>query len=326
VSTPLLTVAIPTYNGARHLREALRSILAQEGVDFDLVISDDRSEDETLDLARAEAGDRARIESNSERLGLAGNWNRCVALSRTPWVAIFHQDDVMRPGHLAAHATVSNSDPTLGLICSATEVIDAEGRPISEMAIAPGTLGAEDQVFPPGAFLIHLATENPIRCSAVTTRVAAHAQVGGFDPSYRYMVDWEFWLRVARQWSVAWLARPSVAVRWHPASETHRFKSGTTDLDEAARLLAEFYNAEGGQLPDARPLRRRAEAHLARAFLNRAHDASRDDPTLARRCLRRALALRPGLIREILRNPHLAARLAWLLLTPKPVQEGFGSD
>src|SRR5438105_5006629 len=114
---PQLTVAIPTYKGARHLADALRGILAQEGVAFELLISDDRSDDETLAIVHAAAGDRARIEVNGERLGLAGNWNRCIALARAPLVAVFHQDDVMRPGHLAAHAAAFDADPQVGLVC-----------------------------------------------------------------------------------------------------------------------------------------------------------------------------------------------------------------
>src|SRR3954470_6730550 len=63
---PRLTVAIPTYNGARHLADALRGILAQEGVAFDLLISDDRSDDDTLAIVRDVAGDRARVLVNGE--------------------------------------------------------------------------------------------------------------------------------------------------------------------------------------------------------------------------------------------------------------------
>src|SRR4051794_36774725 len=121
---PQLTVAIPTYNGSRHLSDALRGILTQEGVAFELLISDDRSDDETLAIVRAEAGDRARVAVNGERLGLAGNWNRCVALARAPLVAIFHQDDVMRPGHLAAHTAAFQADPRPGLAWSAADLID----------------------------------------------------------------------------------------------------------------------------------------------------------------------------------------------------------
>jgi hypothetical protein len=196
-----LTVALPTYNGARHLAEALRGILAQEGADFDLVVSDDRSDDETLAVVGAEAGDRARVEVNSERLGLAGNWNRCVALARTPWVAIFHQDDVMYPGHLASHRAALAAAAAPGLVCGAADVIDAEGREVPAAVVGRGDLGPADRTFPPGGFVAELAVGNPVRCSAVTLRKAAHADVGGFDPSYRYVVDWDFWLRVSRRWA-----------------------------------------------------------------------------------------------------------------------------
>jgi GT2 family glycosyltransferase len=305
-----LTVALPTCNGARHLAEALRSILAQGGADFELLVSDDRSDDETPAIVRAVAGDRARLEVNSERLGLAGNWNRCVALSRTPLVAVFHQDDMMLPGHLAAHLAAFAANPGVGLVCGAAEVIDDSGRPVPESIVARGDLGPGDRVFPPGGFVAELAVGNPVRCSAVTLRKEAHADVGGFDPCYRYAVDWDFWLRVARRWGVAWLARPTVAIRWHLASETHRFKTGTADLDEQARLLAGLFAEDGPRLADPRALRQAADHRLARAFLNRAYDAARvGDRALSRRCLRRAVALRPAILGTLVRDPRLVARL-----------------
>ena len=213
----LLTVAVPTCNGAAHLAEAIRSILTQEGVAFELVVSDDRSDDDTLEVVRAAAGDRARIEVNSERLGLAGNWNRCAALARTPFVAIFHQDDVMRPGHLAA--------PRGGIYSRrfarpGRQRVGRDRRARRAGFRSGGRTrgtGSVDRLFEPAQLAEAMAAGNPLRCSAVTLRVAAFADVGGFDPSFRYVVDWDFWLRVSRRWKVAWLARPTVQIRWHPA-------------------------------------------------------------------------------------------------------------
>ena len=71
-AVPTITVAIPTMNGERHLSQTLRSILSQDHVAFDLVIVDDRSEDESIALTRLICNERARIVVNSERLGLAG--------------------------------------------------------------------------------------------------------------------------------------------------------------------------------------------------------------------------------------------------------------
>lgn len=307
---PPFTVAIPTCNGSRHIEAAIRSALAQGGVAFDLVVSDDRSDDDTLDRVRRAAGDRARVEVNADRLGLAGNWNRCVALARTPFVAILHQDDVIHPGHLAAH--LSAFGPSTGLVASAADVIDAEGRPVPAGVVEPGGCGGVDRRYPPGAFAGELAVGNPLRCSAVTIRAEAHATAGGFDPSYRYVVDWDFWLRVAEAWEVAWVGRTTASVRWHPASETHTFAGGTTDLEETARLLDDLRRRH----PELSATRSRADRRLARAYLHRAYQASKARRHgLARLCLRRAWRLHPAGLARLVGDPRLALRVAGSLLS-----------
>ena len=314
---PQITVAMPTFNGARHLAEAVRSIRAQTDVAFDWVACDDRSDDSTPEILRAEVGDRLRIVVNSERLGLARNWNECVVQSRTPLVAIFHQDDVMHPGHVRGHVSAFEAEPGTGLICSAADVIDEKGLPIPEPVVGRGGLGPSDRTFGPGELLAELAVDNPLRCSAVTIRRQAHAEVGGFDPIYRYVVDWDFWLRVAKKYPVTWLARPSVSVRWHSASETHRFKTGTADLEETARLLDGLTHL-GDQIFPHRDRRRRINHRLGRAYLNRAYDALRGgDPSLARRCLAEAVSRRPGIVGTIALDPRLAAMMAALAVSPE---------
>lgn len=313
-----LTVALPTYNGARHLAETLRSILDQSSPSFDLLVCDDRSEDETLPEIQWLAGDRARIVVNSERLGLAGNWNRCASLSRTPYLAIVHQDDVLLPGHLASLLRAFSQLPDLGMACGATQVIDEFSRPIPPSVIACPDLGPADRLFPPGSFVAELAERNPVRCSAVMLRVDALNDVGGFDPSYRYAVDWDCWLRIARRWPVAWLATPTVAVRWHSESETHRFQRGTADLDEVARLLDQVHTLDAALLPDPLASRRAADRALSAAYLNRSLDALHaGDAPLARSCLGRSFSLHRPILGRILRDPRLALQMAALVLAPR---------
>lgn len=322
-----LTVAVPTYNGAAHLAEALCSILAQRGAAFEPVISDDRSEDETLEVVRAVIGDRARVQVNPERLGLAGNWNQCVGLCRTPWISIFHQDDIMEPGHLAAHIEAFGRDDAIGLVASASDVIDERGNRVPESVVGRGGLGPIDRVLPAGELAAAMVEGNPLRCSAVTIRRAAYDDVGGFDPSLRYVLDWDFWLRVSRRWKVAWLATPTVRVRWHGASETHRFKAGTDDLEESARMLETLFSNDLKARPGADRLRRDANRRLARAFLNRAYEALRSGRTeLARRALRRGVGLAPSLISAMVRDPRVGIRMATLAAAPRLAGRLFGPD
>jgi glycosyltransferase involved in cell wall biosynthesis len=304
-------------NGTRHLAETLRSILGQEGVAFELLICDDRSEDDTLAQVRTLAGVRARVIENSERLGLAGNWNACAARSQTPFVAIVHQDDVLRPGHLAAHVSAFERDGSVGLVASASSVVDDSGKPVADSVVGRGGLGPTDRTFAPGEALAALALGNPLRCSAVSLRVAAHAAVGGFNPGLRYVVDWDLWARVATSWSLAWLARETVDVRWHSASETHRFKTGTADLEESERVLSGLLDLLRERSDSVAAIATVAHQRLARGYLNRAYELLKaGDGPRARECLRRSLSLAPTVIRALVADPRLAIQMAALYAAP----------
>ena len=315
----LLTVAVPTFNGASHLRATLQSILVQSvDADFDLILCDDRSDDDTVAVAAAACGDRARVCVHTERLGLAGNWNRCVDLARSPLVAIVHQDDILRNGHLASHLQAYRRSPDrLGLIASAVAMIDENDRELPRSIVDPGGLGPVDREFLPGELVRPLVCGNLLRCSAVTIVKAAHGAVGGFNPALKYVVDWDFWLRVGQDWGASWLAADTVAMRWHEASETHRFKAGTLDLDESAQLFEQVMSRHCLAWPDIDRIRQTRRKALARAFLNRAYDAARFDSALARKCLARALRLRPALAATIALDPRLTARLAAAMFRTK---------
>lgn len=313
-----LTVALPTCNGSPHLAETLRSILDQAEMPYDLLVCDDCSDDDSLALVSREAGDRARVVVNPERLGLAGNWNRCVELAKTPLIAIVHQDDLILPGHFTAHLAAFARHPNLAMTFGAFAVIDDFGKPIPPTVIERPDLGPADRLFPAGALVTELASRNPVRCSTVVLRTESLRAVGRFDPGYRYALDWECWLRLSRAFPVCWVAQPTVSVRWHPGSETHRFKRGSADLDEVARLLDHLHNTDAALLPDPASSRRSANRALAAAYLNRALDALHaGQPDLSRHCLRRSLALHPSTRLRILRDPRLAVQMAALQLAPR---------
>jgi glycosyltransferase involved in cell wall biosynthesis len=94
---PKISVCVPTYNGANFLGECLDSILSQTFTDFELVIIDDRSSDNTVDIAKEYAAKDSRIEVaiNPRNLGLVGNWNRCLEIAKGEWIKFVFQDDLL---------------------------------------------------------------------------------------------------------------------------------------------------------------------------------------------------------------------------------------
>jgi len=111
---PSVSVCIPTYNGAAFLSECLDSVLSQSYSDFEVLVEDDCSSDDSVEIANSYArhDSRIRVSVNDSNLGLVGNWNRSVQLSRGEWIKFVFQDDLILPeclGRMVAVATRSGT-------------------------------------------------------------------------------------------------------------------------------------------------------------------------------------------------------------------------
>ncbi|HEX2037869.1 MAG TPA: glycosyltransferase family 2 protein, partial [Chloroflexota bacterium] len=87
-----MSVCISTYNRSRYLRRAIESVLGQTFGDFELIVSDDRSPDDTAEVVAQYRDPRLRYHRNAENLGLVGNYNRCLELARGQYIGIFDDD------------------------------------------------------------------------------------------------------------------------------------------------------------------------------------------------------------------------------------------
>lgn len=127
--TSLISVALSTYQGARHLPEQLDSLLAQRGVELEIVAVDDGSDDATVDILAAYAArdQRLRWSVNRGNLGPTGSFERAFSQCAGTWLAPCDQDDVWHPDKLALlHAAIGNHD----LAYCDSEYVDAQGRPL----------------------------------------------------------------------------------------------------------------------------------------------------------------------------------------------------
>jgi len=126
------SVAMCTYNGARHLREQLDSIAAQTRPPDELVICDDGSTDDTREIITNFVGSApfpVHFHINERNLGSTKNFERAIALCVGDYIALSDQDDVWLPGKLAQLEAEFDRAPNVGLIFTDAEVIDEAARP-----------------------------------------------------------------------------------------------------------------------------------------------------------------------------------------------------
>lgn len=129
---PTLTIGLPVYNGARYLETAAESILGQSFADFELIISDNASTDDTEAIGRALAARDPRVayRRNARNVGLSGNFNLLVPLARGRLFKWATSDDVLRPGYLERCVAAIDADPKVILAYPRTDFVDGDGAPL----------------------------------------------------------------------------------------------------------------------------------------------------------------------------------------------------
>ncbi len=130
---PLVSIALGTYNGGQYLREQLESIAAQQRPPDELVICDDCSGDDSVEIVRwfaARASFPVRLQINERRLGSTGNFAKAIALCRGRWIFLCDQDDVWMPQKIARLLQAAAEHPDAGLLFSDVRLVDAARRPL----------------------------------------------------------------------------------------------------------------------------------------------------------------------------------------------------
>jgi GT2 family glycosyltransferase len=212
-----LTIVVPVYNGARHLRETLASLLQQRAR---LICVDDASGDDSAAIVRACGVELLR---NDHRLGLAANWNRCVELVTTPYFVLAHQDDVYEPDYAATMLALIAAHPRAFIAHCRTMSIDDDGRAVATPAARyKESLWPRGEVYEEDAAsgLPRLARGNFIVAPSVIFRAEAVRSIGRFSP-LEFVTDWEYWMRgLLAGWAIVGTRQRLLRFRRHAATAT----------------------------------------------------------------------------------------------------------
>lgn len=214
---PVVSIITATFNRARFLPQMIDSVISQDYSAWELLIIDDASTDDTVQIVQsyAQTDSRIRYVRNEKNRGVSATRNRGLCEARGEYIAVLDSDDYWLDTHkLSRQVALFEQDRTLVLSGTGMCVIDEHGNTLSKK-IPP----ADDAVIR-STLLVH----NVFFHSSVMFCKAVAQKIGGYNENLRYAEDYELWLRMAKYGSVAIIPFPLVAYRVHGQSESARFR------------------------------------------------------------------------------------------------------
>ena len=221
---PIVSICLPTYNGSATVCETIRSVLTQTFQQWELIVSDDESTDNTLIKIREFNDSRIRIISSRKRTTPADNWNHCIDHAQGRYIKVMGQDDLLLPNCIESEVEIMDHPlhSELSFCFSKRNIISSSGRIIIR---SRGFDHETDLVeFPLLLSKIVRSGSNifgePV---AVMIRASALKKVGGFVGSY--VIDLNMWIRFLQIGPAISTHKTLVAFRVGATSWSHALKS-----------------------------------------------------------------------------------------------------
>jgi glycosyltransferase involved in cell wall biosynthesis len=233
---PRVSICIPNYNYGCYLPEALESVLEQTYADFELIIIDNCSTDDSREVISKYAKQDPRISFriNEQNLGMVNNLNRCLHEAKGEYVkCLFSDDRFASRDALQKMVAVMESDSSISLVASARFVIDDRSNIVKLLS----PYGRRDIVLS-GVEVIRdclLEQRNHIGEPSVVLFRRAQA-MRGFDARYRQFVDLAMWMRLLEHGNFAYLHEPLCSFRVHDRQETAGNLEKNVHIDEQVLL------------------------------------------------------------------------------------------
>lgn len=259
---PLVTFVVPCYNLAYLLPECLNSILVQTYPDFEVLVMDNCSPDNTPEVVQSFRDPRVKYVRNETNIGHTLNFNKGIAMARGKYVWLVSADDfLVSPHALGRYVDVMERNPQVGYVFSCATT--AHGANHTREVPSWAYCGKTDRIWKGRTFLRRLIRNNCIIMSSVMARKECYERRGLFALNLPHANDWYMWCTLALHYDVAYFAEPMVCCRVHGESLTAAFNRGNNHVciaDEINVLRSVARQAELAGLPS---LRRACNASIA---------------------------------------------------------------
>ncbi|HRZ42495.1 MAG TPA: glycosyltransferase family 2 protein [Bacteroidales bacterium] len=209
---PVLSIMMPVYNGARYLRPAVESLLHQTFTDFELIVVDDGSTDNSMEIVASFSDPRIRILRNGDNRGIVYSRNRALAEARGRYLASFDADDIAHPRKFERQIRFLEEHPDFGMVGCRVYHIDAVGARLKSR----WRLGAGAAMIP----ALQLFRAYFIQSAVVYRREALPE--GGYAEGFDIGEDYRMYYDVSQRYRAMNLPEYLLYYRIHDESIQHR--------------------------------------------------------------------------------------------------------
>lgn len=288
MTTPLITVGIPTYNRSTYLQQAIASVQSQAYANYEILVIDNASTDDTPEVMSRllEQDPRIRYIRNELNLGMAGNWLRITKYAAAPYLKFLMDDDLLKPGCLEAFSAAATRSPDCSLYACLADYVDEHGQ---RLDLKWGRY-VPDGVIPSELMLRYLLRwANQIGCPTNvmfnTRSLRRHAEAIWKDTQNTWSCDYDMMIQVLTEGDFTCISEYLVSIRLHGQSETSLLKQETMQHYEWETLKRLVAILGGGEAEWAL-----AEACAVRNAMNRGFEALYDGQVrTAARFIRRCI-------------------------------------
>lgn len=222
-----VSVILPTYNRGYILAEALDSVLKQSYEDFELIVVDDGSTDNTADLVRSVQSEKIRYIRHQRNCGVSAALNSGVSAASGEFIGFLGSDDLWKPEKLERQINFLCRHPEVDFVFSDVEIVVASevipsiiGLMKSFPKFLEGKLRGEEYILSGREMYLCLLQELPIKPTASLIKRDVFARVGMFDETWRSGEDWEHLLRLSPGTCFGYMNVPLASMR-QMADATH---------------------------------------------------------------------------------------------------------
>jgi glycosyltransferase involved in cell wall biosynthesis len=208
-ATPLVSLCVPTYRRAAFIGETLTSALCQTVDDFEIIVVDDVSPDNTAEVVAGFTDSRIRYIRNERNRGVPENLNYALSLARGEFMLILEDHDILEPTYLEETLAVMRCQPSVGFVASGLITIDEQGQSLQRFVEPWPELLT-------GRWLLRrllTRTDCPFSVTTLIRRSAAEGLEPLLDAKYGWYADQYLWLRLAAKSDFGYVAKPLLRFR-----------------------------------------------------------------------------------------------------------------